>query len=279
MNNYFKYEIFFKPFNPELISGILWTLDISGIEENEQSLTVYSQNENTENQLESLMQNAVKSGLIEKYELVADELENKNWNEEWEKNLNVIEITENIVIKPTFRNYDGGEEKLVIEIDPKMSFGTGEHETTRLMIELIEKHLCKGDKVLDIGSGTGALAIIAVKLGAENAVAVDTDEWCFVNGKENAEINKVADEIKFVHGDVNSVAESEFDLVLANINTHILLNYVKEIAAKVKRGGKLILSGILNTDEEKITGSYEKQNLKLIERTRKNEWSALVFEK
>ena len=279
MNNYFKYEIFFKPFNPELVSGILWTLDISGIEENEQSLTVYSQKENLENQLESLMQNAVKSGLIEKYELVADEIENKNWNEEWEKTLNVIEITENIVIKPTFRNYDGGEGKLIVEIDPKMSFGTGEHETTRLMIELIEKHLRKGDKVLDIGSGTGALAIIAVKLGAESAVAVDTDEWCFVNGKENAEINKVADKIKFVHGDVNSVAESEFDLVLANINTHILLNYVKEIAAKVKLGGKLILSGILNTDEEKITGSYEKQNLKLIERTRKNEWIALVFEK
>ena len=279
MNNYFKYEIFFKPFNPELVSGILWTLDINGIEENEQSLTVYSQKENLENQLESLMQNAVKSGLIEKYELVAGEIENKNWNEEWEKNLNVIEITENIVIKPTFRNYDDGEGKLVIEIDPKMSFGTGEHETTRLMIELIEKHLRKGDKVLDVGSGTGALAIIAVKLGAESAVAVDTDEWCFVNGKENAEINKVADKIKFVHGDVNSVAESEFDLVLANINTHILLNYVKEIAAKVKRGGKLILSGILNTDEEKISGSYEKHNLKLIERTRKNEWSALVFEK
>ena len=279
MNNYFfKYEIFFKPFNPELVSGILWTLEISGIEENEQSLTVYSESENLEKQFEDLLQNAVKSGLIEKYKLITDEIENKNWNEEWEKNLKVIEVTENIVIKPTFRSYDG-EGKLIIEIDPKMSFGTGEHETTRLMIELLEKHLRKGDKVLDVGSGTGALAIIAVKLGAESAVAVDTDEWCFVNGKENAELNKVAGKIKFVHGDVNSVAESAFDLVLANINTHILLNYVKEIAGKVKHGGKLILSGILNTDEEKITGSYEKQNLKLKEKTRKNEWSALVFEK
>ncbi len=278
MKNFYEYKIFFKPFNAELISGVLWTLEISGITEEDNFLVVYSEKD-LEKDLREVLSNAIKSGVIESYEIFSSEFEDRNWNEEWERKIGVIEATENITIKPTFREYENPGGKLVIEIDPKMSFGTGEHETTQLMLAMLEKHLHKGYSVLDAGSGTGVLAIAAVKLGARKAVAFDTDEWCFVNGKENAELNKVSDKIKFVHGDISHVAEKDFDLVLANINTHILLGIAESLAGKLKSGGRLILSGLLQTDKEKIAEKYEACGVRLIEEKKKNEWSALAFEK
>jgi len=190
-----------------------------------------------------------------------------------------LEITDKIVIKPTFRKYENDGSKLVIELDPKMSFGTGEHETTRLMLELLEKYVKGGEKVLDAGSGTGILAITAVKLGAIKAVAFDVDEWCYINGKENAVLNSVGDKIDFILGDISDVRENNFDLVLANINTHILNKIAKRLVEKTVDGGKLILSGLLRVDKELVTETYEKSGVSLIDAKKKNEWEALVFVK
>jgi ribosomal protein L11 methyltransferase len=279
MKAYSEFKIFFKPFNVELLSGLLWQLNISGITEEENHISVYSEDSSIEPEIKKILNDSKKEGIIESFEIYSSEIENKNWNEEWEKTIDVIEVTDNIVIKPTFRNYENKDNKLVIEIDPKMSFGTGEHETTQLMLNALEKYIQPKIKVLDAGSGTGVLAIAAVKLGAEKAVAFDVDEWCFLNGSENAQLNDVKDKIDFIYGDINNVKEDNFDLVLANINTHILLRIANRLANKVKSGGKIILSGLLRTDEEKITKEYSSQKLNKIGAEYKNEWAAIVFEK
>ncbi len=278
MKTFYEYKIYFKPFNPDLLSGILWALDISGIVEEENFITVYAEKE-IKNDLLDALEDAKKWGTIETYDMKSDEFEDKNWNEEWEKKFDVLEITENIVVKPTFRVYHNFQNKTVILIDPKMSFGTGEHETTRLIIKLLEKHINKGDEILDAGSGTGILSITAIKLGAKHATAFDVDEWCYVNGKENAELNKVTDKIDFIIGDISKVENRNFDLVLANINLHILLKIAEDLFTKTKESGKIILSGLLKVDEKKVVEKYSSLGLKPIEKIYENEWEAIVFEK
>ena len=139
MNNYKQFTISTIPFNPELLSGLLWELEISGINETETFLTAYTNDANavTAEDIKVLLEKMKAENLIETYVIEEGSVENKNWNEEWEKNINVIEITDNIVIKPSFKPYNNTGNKLVITIDPKMSFGTGEHQTTKLMIGLI----------------------------------------------------------------------------------------------------------------------------------------------
>lgn len=173
-----------------------------------------------------------------------------NWREEWKKSYRPIDAGKFIVI-PAWQTVESEKEKIFIE--PKMAFGTGTHETTKLMLEQISKLDLKGKKVFDAGSGSGILSIGAVKNGAEIVIAVDIDEESFDNCRENAELNGVAEKIivKFTN-DKDYAVKDEYDVVLANINRLVLEKLLPNFKKIVKPGGIILLSGILIDDNEKM---------------------------
>jgi ribosomal protein L11 methyltransferase len=281
MKYYREFLVTAEPFNPEILSSLLWELDITGINEEVGCLKIFTSDDskltvdNISSQLEKLKAEKMISG----YQIEENLFEEKNWNEEWEKSLNVIEINDKIVIKPTFREYKAKEGQIVIEIDPKMSFGTGDHQTTKLILILMPGYLKKGDVVLDAGSGTGILSIAAVKTGASRATAIDIDEWSYSNGFENAVLNNVSDKITFRISEIAELAEENFDIVFANIQKNVLITIADEIHNKLKEEGIVILSGLLTTDEEDIKKRYSSSGFTFIEKGIMDEWIALVFKK
>jgi ribosomal protein L11 methyltransferase len=279
VKNYKEFTITAEPFNAEILSSVLWEMEISGINEEVNCLKVFADIDSNINvdTISVYFKKLQDEKLLFNFNIEENILEEKNWNEEWEKNVNAIEISDNLVIKPTFREYEERPGQLIITIDPKMSFGTGEHQTTKLVLRFVEKYITDGAKVLDVGSGTGVLAITAVKLGAKSAVAVDNDEWCLNNGNENCELNGVADKVDVKLGLVQDIKDSDFDLVLANIQKNILIEISEELKNRLSGNGILILSGLLASDETDIKTEYQKFGLKLIEKDQMGEWIALVF--
>ena len=280
MKSYCEVTIETVPFNVEVLSGLLWELNPLGIVELDNSLVVsFDQLDDIDSTVNTFLERIKKDEIIDSYEYSLNEFEETNWNEEWEKNLKVIKITDKIVIKPSFRDYSPSEGEIVITIDPKMSFGTGEHQTTKLMLSMCEKHIEKKTKVLDVGTGTGVLAIASVMLGADYALGIDNDEWCYENALENIDQNHVYGKVEFRLAEVGNIVEHDFDCLLANIQKDVLLIIAKELVSKVKNGGKVILSGLLFTDEDDIRECYTKLGLSFVEKMQLDEWIALVFEK
>ena len=279
MKQYKEFIIKTTPYNPDLVSGFLWELNIIGLNESEDSLIVFAEEksiltlEDVSNKLKILIVNKV----IDSFDVKEKLIEGKNWNEEWEKRINVVEVSEHIVIKPSFKNYDNKQNKIVITIDPKMSFGTGEHETTKLVIQLLEKYIKKGMRTLDVGMGTGILAIASIKLGAKYALAIDNDEWSFENANENCRFNNVSKKVEINLSEIEQVKEDNFDIILANIQKNVLVDINKEIIKRLSKNGITILSGLLIEDERDIVDKYKE--LELIERETMGDWLALVFQK
>jgi ribosomal protein L11 methyltransferase len=279
LKQYKEFKIKTTPFNPDILSGFLWELDISGINEEDDSIRIFTDDNSsvTKGEIADRLKRLIENKVITSFDVDEQDYEYKNWNEDWEKGLNVIEVSDRIVIKPSFKNYENKSGKIVITIDPKMSFGTGEHQTTKLMIQLMEKHLERGMKVLDIGTGTGILSIAAINLGADYATAIDNDEWCLENIQENCRLNNVSEKIDIKISEVDSVEEIEFDLILANIQRNVLHEIAGEIIKRLKNNGLVILSGLLIEDEKDIIEKYNE--LSLIDNKIMGEWLALVLRK
>jgi ribosomal protein L11 methyltransferase len=280
LKSYNVFKISSAPFLPDILSGLLWELEITGVTENDDIVIAFAAEDSPVNEemINGLLNKLVAQNVIEEFSVTREILEEKNWNELWEKSREVIRISEQIVIKPSFKQYESKEDEIVITLDPKMSFGTGEHESTKLAVRLIEKYVKGNEKVLDVGSGTGVLSIAAIKLGAANAVAVDNDSWCYQNCVENCALNNVAERIKVVEGEIGIIPEENFDLVLANIQKNILLMMSEKIKAKVKKNGIVVLSGLLLKDEMEITSHYQSIGFKFKEKKVLDEWLAIVFE-
>ena len=243
MKNYRQFIIHAEPLNVDLITGALWQLEILGINEIDDYLTafVYEDSEITKISIDEVLNSLKNDNMINSFKVVEEIVVSKNWNEEWEKQLNIIEVSDRIVIKPSFRDYSAKENQIVVTIDPKMSFGTGEHQTTKIVLKLLEKYITKNQEVLDLGSGTAVLGIAAAKLGAEKVTCVDNDEWCYINGLENIERNE-ASNISIINGDINSVIDFKYDVVVANINKHILLEIKNDLLKVCKKNGIIILA-------------------------------------
>lgn len=200
----------------------------------------------------------------------------RNWNRSWEETIRPIRVTARIVIAPTWHPFAAGPGDIVLTIDPKMSFGTGYHETTRLMLRLLERHLTPGSRVLDAGTGTGILAIAALKLGAASALGFDIDEWSYANAVENARLNGVSGLFTVRQGDLPSVTESWFDLIAANIQKNVIEEMLPGLVSRLAPSGTLLVSGLLAGDSDSILGALTGAGLALADERRDGEWIAFA---
>lgn len=280
MSNYKEFTISAIPFIPELITGVLWELNITGILEEENFIKVFCTEESSTNpkEISAQLQKLANEAVIESFIVSEKVLENKNWNEEWEKSREVIVVSDTLVIKPSFKEFSAKPNQIVITIDPKMSFGTGEHQSTKLSLLFLEKYVKKGMKILDVGTGTAILAIAPAKLGASKIIAIDNDEWCYENSMENCEVNSVQGEVDIRLCEIKEVAEKDFNLVVANIQRDVLISISKDIRYRTSKKGILILSGLLIADKDEIQREYEKLNFSLLEFKSSDEWISLVFQ-
>ena len=225
----------------------------------------------SEVKLNELLSNFIFEATIE-YNAI--KVETINWNEEWEKHyFEPIIIDNECVIHSSFHK-DIPKLKYDIVIDPKMSFGTGHHETTSLMIGEILKMDVKGLNVLDMGCGTSVLAILAAMRGASKITAIDIDEWCVENSIENIALNKVGG-IEVSMGDAQLLKGLNFDIIIANINRNILLNDIKAYADCLDAGSELYMSGFYKEDIPLIEAEANRNNLKLNYFAEKNNWVAV----
>ncbi|MCX7548272.1 50S ribosomal protein L11 methyltransferase [Xanthomarina sp. F1114] len=203
-----------------------------------------------------------------------NEIEQVNWNQEWEKNFNPIVVDNCVTVRAPFHEKPDTTYDIIIE--PKMSFGTGHHETTHMMIQHILKNDFEGKSVLDMGCGTGVLAILTEMKGAQPIDAIDYDNWCFVNSLENVERNNCK-HITVLEGDASVLGERNYDVIIANINRNILLNDMEAYIKCLNPNGMVLLSGFYKEDIPAIEEECNKYQLKHVETLEKNQWVALKF--
>jgi ribosomal protein L11 methyltransferase len=201
----------------------------------------------------------------------------QNWNEIWESNYSPVQIGKKCHIRAPFHLPPKGVQYDVI-ISPKMSFGTAHHETTRLVMEFMLTGEWKREKVMDFGCGTGILAILARKMGAGKIIALDKDPWALENARENFELNDCS-KIEVCQGEISSVGEDSFDIILANINLDVLLKEMKEISRHLKNGGISVLSGFCRDDLDALNNSASGEGLSLITKETLNNWTVGVYRK
>lgn len=202
------------------------------------------------------------------------EIEQVNWNEEWEKNFEPIVVDGQVSVRAPF--HKDPQLKYDIVIEPKMSFGTGHHETTHLMLEHLLQIDLKGKKVLDMGCGTGILAIFSEMKGAADVDAIDIDNWCYENSLENVARNNCRN-ISVFEGDASLLKPQAYDLVIANINRNILLNDMQIYTRSLKKNGMILLSGFYNEDIEKINEIAVLYGLHLEKKLERNNWVGLKY--
>lgn len=202
-----------------------------------------------------------------------------DWSKKWKEHWKPSHISENIVICPTWEEYIPETDEIVVNIDPGNAFGTGTHATTQLCAMAIEKYMPKDANVADIGCGSGILAICAIKYGAKTALAIDNDPTAVETSKENAQINNVADVIEFYTQTIDEVQGKEFDFVMANILHNVLADIMSDLKRIMKKGSKVVLSGILKSKEPVVIEAMTSNNLKVVEQIEKNDWIAFVAQK
>ena len=203
-----------------------------------------------------------------------EEIAPVNWNEEWEKNFEPIDVDGKCHVRAPFHPKTEAEFDIVIE--PKMSFGTGHHETTHMMIQHLLETDVTGMKTLDMGCGTAILAILAEMKGAKPIDAIDIDNWCYLNSIENAERNN-CHEITVYEGEASMLKDKSYDLIIANINRNILLNDMQAYVDCLNKGGILLLSGFYNQDIPVIDASCTEKGLTYVKKFERNNWVSLKY--
>lgn len=203
------------------------------------------------------------------------EIKDQNWNATWESAFDPILVDDWCLIRAPFHESQNVEQELVIE--PKMSFGTGHHQTTFMMVQWMKELELKGQQVLDMGTGTGVLAILAEKLGAESIEAVDNEEWAYHNAIENVELNN-CERINVSLGEGEVVPERKYDLILANINRNALTILFPQFKNLLTENGKLVVSGFLNSDLDYVSNLIKDSGLKLVDHKEKETWQSLYIQ-
>lgn len=199
----------------------------------------------------------------------------EDWANNWKKYYKPSKVGEKIVVKPIWEEYEVKDEELVVELDPGMAFGTGEHETTRMCIQALEKYVQKDSTVFDVGCGSGILAIAAAKLGAKLAVGVDLDPVAVESAKENVGFNNI-DNIEILHGNLIEVIDGKADIVVANIIAEIICILTEDVSRVIKPNGYFITSGIIHDRVEMVTNKLEECGFEVVKVNKDGEWNCII---
>lgn len=272
--DYYNFEITTKPENVDILVAFLSEMPFDSFEEKDHGLDAFLPltdfNQEIDKQLLKIQKNTPFS-----YEKKL--IKEQNWNAIWESNFEPLIVDDFCSIRADFHEAIPNIEYEII-INPKMAFGTGHHETTFMMIQSMKEIDFRDKKVFDYGCGTGILAILASKLGALEIDAVDIEIQSYENSLENAQNNKI-DNINVVHGTIENIDHSGYEIILANINRNVILDTLDALYEKLSKKGKLIVSGILNQDEKLILEKAENIGFLTKNTIRKNHWVCFHFEK
>jgi ribosomal protein L11 methyltransferase len=264
----------FEPWN-EIIIANLSILPYESFMEEGEYLKAYIQEQDFDpfDLKDLVLKIKTNKGVIINYEY--KNIEHQNWNHVWESHFEPVSINDQLHILAPFHPKDKYQ-GLIIEIEPKMSFGTGHHQTTFLMCEEITSLSLDGKKVLDMGSGTGVLAILAEKCGAKEILAIDIESWSVENCEENTKRNKCSKIISKL-GDIINIKGQYFDVIIANINKNVLLAHLPSYSKCLNTNGILLLSGFFETDAEDLISAAFEENLVLHSKKIKDGWAMLYF--
>ncbi len=279
MKTYVEISISASESQREMLIPTMVELGCMGFEERESHLLCYLEKGMWERQKLRTDLLALLRTISANAEISTREIEDKNWNAAWEATIQPIEVGSRLVIKPSWASYPVGSGRIVIEIDPKMSFGTGYHETTRLVLRLLEEHVRPGDRMIDVGTGTGILAIAAVKMGATSAAGIDIDEWSIENAKENIASNGLEGAITITDAPVSTFRDGEFSLLTANLTLNTNLELLGEFRRVLSPGGRALFSGLLKHDEQAMVHGLSMNHFSVLGQLYENEWVAIVAEK
>jgi len=277
--DYTEVKISITPFSQQaadITAALLAEIGFDSFAEGENELNAYIPTQHFDRQkLEHTLNTTAFSSTLS-YSLSA--IEDQNWNTKWEQNFSPITIDRLCYVRAPFHEPKKHEYKVEIVIEPKMAFGTGHHETTWLMLKQLFSINLSNKNVLDMGCGTGILAIGAEKLGANSITAIDNDTWAYQNTKENVKANACS-RISATLGDATVLGAETFDIILANINLNILLADMKQYVKCLASNGILIMSGILQQDVKMLEAEVLNNGLLIAETSYKNDWAAVIANK
>ncbi|WP_431164473.1 50S ribosomal protein L11 methyltransferase [Tenacibaculum halocynthiae] len=273
---YIEYNFIVVPNEPatEILIAELGTVGFESFVENNEGVTAYIQKQDWSEDI--LTDIFILSSTEFKITYTKREVEQTNWNAEWEKNFNPIQVEDKVSIRAPF--HENPNLKFDIVIEPKMSFGTGHHETTHMMVQHLLALDLEGKKVLDMGCGTGILAIFAEMKGATPIDAIDIDAWCYENSIENVQRNN-CNHISVYEGNSSLLENKQYDVIIANINRNILLNDMETYTKCLNKNGVLLLSGFYQEDISIIDEEVSKYKLSLDKTIQRNNWVALRYQK
>ena len=302
MTNYYELKISINPNLEEIVSDIFFTnFDCEGVileEETYKNLEITSttkgtlrvflnQDENYENMsfkisnlLEKQKEVLKMRGFYEKelgsWDFSLEEKENQDWSQKWKEKWNVTHITDKITVVPSWIEYSPKPDEIIITLDPGCAFGTGTHQTTQLCMKALEKYMNPQDKVADIGTGSGILAILAMKLGASEAYGCDIDDTVIEVCYKNAKVNNV--ECKFELNTADKLNE-KYDFICANILHNVLAEIMPDLKKLMKDNAKLALSGILDEKKDVVLDAIKDNGLKIIDTISQDQWVSFVVTK
>lgn len=270
-----KPGVYWELYDEKLLEGMPEDVLVKGwFEMNGQTRDVLAA---LEQQLKALLQGDVGIPLGS-LRLEVRTVEDADWAENWKQHYKPFRVGQRLVVKPTWEAYQPKADDLLIQLDPGMAFGTGTHETTYMCMELLEKHLAGGMDVMDVGTGSGILAIAAAKLGARQVLAIDIDPDAVKVAEENVQLNQEAAKVRVVCGDLVDGEAMPCGLAVANIVADAICMLVQPLTRHLARGGRLLCSGIIREREQDVLEAASQAGYRVVDRLAKGEWVALCLE-
>ncbi len=256
--------------------GVLSGYPIVGIEQGMDTMTVcFDQNDWQADYLSAIAEELAGVN-VRLHGAHVQVLDDRNWNAEWESSIEPVVVNERIVIVPEW-HVEPMSQSMRLVITPKMSFGTGHHSTTRMMCRLVEKHVTPGSSWIDVGTGTGVLAILAARMGASSVYAFDNDEWSFSNALENIVRNGVQETVRLEHAELQKVSLPKSTGLAANLYRHLVIPYADSFVEAVEPGGMILLSGILRYDADDVCAPFMASGCVIDEIMSETEWCAIAL--